>query len=400
MSKRETKQKKALIIASMASMIDNFNRKNIEILSDMGYEITLAANFKSEDSNSLEKNQRFYSEMKAKGYKVVHIDFSRKLSNIGLQMRSIKQVKKLMERRFDIVHCHSPICSIITRLSFQKYRKAYNSKLLYTAHGFHFYKGAPKKNWLLYYPAEKICSYMTDTLITINKEDYALAKKKMKAKNVAYLPGIGVDLKKFQVTARGDKENDLRLELECDSDDIMLLSVGELSERKNHEVVIKALAEMRKNKLPYAKNIKYYIVGKGHLEQYLNDLVCQCHLESSVKLLGFRDDVYNLLSAADIFVFPSVQEGLPVALMEAMASGLPCIASKIRGNTDLIDDKGGEMFEPSSVDEIVSALEKLLICSSENLKTMGNHNADIVKNFSQDVVYSKTIKIYDELIRQ
>lgn len=377
--------KKALIIASMASMIDNFNRKNIEVLSDMGYEITLAANFKSEDSNSLEKNQSFYAEMKAKGYHVVHIDFSRKLSNIGLQIKSIKQVRKLMKRKFDIVHCHSPICSIITRFSFNKYRRAYNSKLLYTAHGFHFYKGAPKKNWLLYYPAEKICSYMTDTLITINKEDYVLAKNKMKAKNVVYIPGIGIDLNKFN---NRNGETDLRENLGCKANDIMLLSVGELSERKNHEVIIKALAELKRD------NIKYFIVGKGHLEAYLNKLILKNNLNNNVKLLGFRNDVDKLLNAADIFVFPSIQEGLPVALMEAMACGLPVIASEIRGNTDLIENgKGGFLIPPMDIQGFADCINTA-VSTPEVLKNMHNYNLQKIKCFSAETVLSKITDIY------
>lgn len=377
--------KKALIIASMASMIDNFNRKNIEVLADMGYEITLAANFKSEDSNSLEKNKSFYAEMKAKGYHVVHIDFSRKLSNIGLQIKSIRQVRKLMKRKFDIVHCHSPICSIITRFSFNKYRRACNSKLLYTAHGFHFYKGAPKKNWLLYYPAEKICSYMTDTLITINKEDYILAKNKMKAKNVVYIPGIGVDLNKFN---NRNRETDLRENLGCKENDIMLLSVGELSERKNHEVIIKALAELKRD------NIKYFIVGKGHLEAYLNELILNNNLNNNVKLLGFRNDIDRLLNAADIFVFPSIQEGLPVALMEAMACGLPVIASEIRGNTDLIENgKGGFLISPMNIKGFADCINTA-VSTPEVLKNMHNYNLQKIKSFSAETVISQITDIY------
>lgn len=389
------KKKKALIIASMASMIDNFNRKNIELLSAMGYDITLAANFKSEDSNSYEKNQKFLAEMKKKGYHVVHIDFTRKLTNISLQIKSIKQVRELFKRKFDIVHCHSPICSIITRILFQKYRSKYNSKLLYTAHGFHFYKGAPKKNWLIYYPAEKICSYMTDVLITINKEDYSLAKQKMKAKKVEYLPGIGIDLNKFNNT---DKDDSLKLTLGCKPEDIMLLSVGELSERKNQTVVINALDKLRKDDVVTFNKIKYYIVGKGHLEDYYKQLIRDKDLENSIKLLGFRNDIDRLLNTADVFIFPSIQEGLPVALMEAMASGLPVIASRIRGNTDLIENgKGGFLVSPNDVMGFENCIKKL-VENPNYFKNMKSINLKTIKDFSDEIIIKKTEKIYSELI--
>ena len=388
-------KKRALIIASMASMIDNFNRKNIELLSDMGYDITLAANFKSEDSNSYEKNQKFLEEMKKKSYRVVHIDFTRKLTNIGLQIKSIKQVRELLKRKFDIVHCHSPICSIITRIVFQKYRIKYNSKLLYTAHGFHFYKGAPKKNWLIYYPAEKICSYMTDVLITINKEDYNLAKKKMKAKKVEYLPGIGINLSKFN-----DKscDNSLKDKLGCKSDEVMLISVGELSTRKNHEVVIKSLVKLKNEDESLFNRIKYFIVGKGDLENYLLSIIKENNLENNVRLLGFRSDVDELLRAADVFVFPSLQEGLPVALMEAMASGLPVIASKIRGNTDLIENgKGGFLISPYNIVGFEKAIRKAVNNPNDFLK-MKKVNLETIKNFSDQIILDKTEKIYSVLM--
>ena len=395
MAGKKMKNKKALIIASMASMIDNFNRKNIELLAGMGYDITLAANFKSEDSNSFEKNQQFLSEMKQKGYHVVHIDFTRKLTNIDLQIKSIKQVRKLLKRKFDIVHCHSPICSIITRICFNKYRKKYGSKLLYTAHGFHFFKGAPKKNWLLYYPAEKICSYMTDVLITINKEDYILARSKFRAKNVEYLPGIGIDLDKFN---NKDYDHSLKEALGCKNDDIMLLSVGELSERKNQVVIINALEKLREDDELIFNRIKYFIVGKGHLEDYINQLINEKNLNNTVKLLGFRNDIEELLNAADVFVFPSLQEGLRVALMEAMACGLPVIASQIRGNTDLIENgKGGFLINPNNIMGFEKCIKKV-VKKSDYFDSMKIINLETIKNFSDQIIVNKTEKIYSKLI--
>ena len=164
------KKKKALCLASMASNLDNFNRNNVKVLQSLGYEVTLASNFHSdEDSNSSEKIAAFVKEMRKANVRIVQINFSRKISNITGQLHSYYQVKKLLSQGFDLIHCHSPICAAITRICARKYQKAGKTRVVYTAHGFHFYDGAPKKNWIVYYPIEKFLSRYTDVLITINK---------------------------------------------------------------------------------------------------------------------------------------------------------------------------------------------------------------------------------------
>ncbi len=192
------RKKKALCIASVASNLDNFNRSNVEILKNLGYEVTIAANFHTaEDINSREKLDAFAKDMEAQGAKVVQIDFSRNPAKLGMQIKSIRQVKELLKERFDLIHCHTPICAAIVRACAKKYRKQYGTKVLYTAHGFHFYKGAPLKNWLLYYPIEKWLSKYTDVLMVMNREDLDRAKRKFKAGKVVYVPGIGIDIERF-----------------------------------------------------------------------------------------------------------------------------------------------------------------------------------------------------------
>ncbi len=379
-------KKKALVIASMASMLDNFNRNNIDILDKMGYEITLAANFRDEDSNSLEKNQAFHKEMESKGYKVVHIDFSRSISNIPKQIKSFKQVKSLLKNSFDIVHCNSPICSVITRLAYRKCRKKNNGKLLYTAHGFHFYDGAPKKNWFIYYPIEKFCSRFTDVLITINKEDYTRARKRFCAKKTVYIPGIGVDVGKFSNICIDRKEK--RAELGLTDNDIMILSVGELNENKNHSVVIKAISQIQDTK------IHYFIAGKGDLDYFLKDLAGKYNV--NLHLLGFRTDVAELYKCADIYVLPSIREGLNMSLMEAMASGLPCIGSKIRGNTDLIE-KDELLMAPTDCVGYASSIRRIINDSILRAE-MKNENQKRIMSFDNLIVYKKTRDIYNDLL--
>lgn len=338
-------QKKALIIASVASMLDNFNRSNIDILLELGYDVTLAANFcTEEDINSQTKIDVFSNEMKAKGVRIVHIDFSRKIWNVNQQTKSIRQVRKLLENSFDLIHCHSPICATIVRAVAQRYRKQYGTKVIYTAHGFHFFKGARMRNWMIFYPIEKWMSHYTDILITINKEDYWRAKKYFSAKKTVYIPGVGINTEKFKI-----KDVDLERRRESfglTSDDIMLLSVGELSDRKNQKIIIEALGQIKNTRL------HYFIAGIGKLEDEYKRQARKFGIEENIHLLGYRTDISELCNIADVFVFPSKQEGLPMALMEAIACRTPVLCSNIRGNTDLVKNKD-YLFRPDNKDEIV-----------------------------------------------
>ncbi|MBQ1320355.1 MAG: glycosyltransferase family 4 protein [Solobacterium sp.] len=248
-------------------------------------------------------------------------------------MTALKQLEEIIDReQFDIIHCNTPVGGVIGRMAARKARKN-GAKVYYTAHGFHFFDGAPLKNWLLYYPVEKHFAKDTDTLITINEEDYKRAVA-FKRCDVRLIPGIGIDTRKFAdvtVDVKAKKQ-----ELGLSADDLVILSVGEMTVRKNHEEVIRALAELKDE--PLYSRIHYLVCGNGALKEYLEKLASELGISDHVHLLGFRYDVQEILQAADLFVFMSRQEGLPVAVMEAMAAGRPVIASDIRGNHDLIRD--------------------------------------------------------------
>ena len=366
--KRRNEMKKALVITSVASMVDQFLLPNVRLLQDIGYEVHVACNFEKGNTCSNERIVALKTKLDEWDITYCQIDFARDVTKVSDHLLAYKQVKKIIcENKYELIHCHSPIGGLITRFACRKARKN-GTKVFYTAHGFHFYKGAPFKNWLLYYPVEKICAHYTDVLITINHEDYALAKKKMKAKRVEYVPGVGIDLEKF-----GNVEVDRvakRQELGIPEDATLLLSVGELNENKNHETVIRAIADM---------DVCYIIAGKGGLQEHLQGVIEELGMTDRVKLLGFRRDVEELCRTADVFVFPSFREGLSVSVMEAMASGLPIACSNIRGNTDLVDENGGDLFEPSDLSSCKVAIDRIL---SSNLRQMGAYNLEKVNKFS------------------
>ena len=302
-------------------------------------------------------------------------------------LKAYKQLKAVIEKgNYDIVHCHTPNASAITRLVCRKFRKKNGLKVFYTAHGFHFYKGAPLKNWLFYYPVEKFCSYFTDKLITINQEDFALAKKKMRAKDVLYVPGVGVDLSKFE-NVQVDRMAK-RKEIGVPEDAFLLISVGELSVRKNHKVVIDALAQME------CKNIYYAIAGEGILLDELKDRAKTNGVFDKVFFLGYRKDITELYKAADLCCLPSIHEGLPVAVMEAMACGLPCVVSKIRGNVDLIDTDGGFISEFDNVKGFADAIA-IMNSKSDLRKSMGEYNNQRSHMYDINIIVQKMKEVYE-----
>ena len=376
--------KKALMVAHVAYAIELFNIPNIRLLIDMGYEVQVACNFDDRSSLSDEKVAILKDKLASMGVKYHNIPFERQPLK-PQNYKAYTMLKSLIDsEKFDLIHCHTPVGGIITRLAAASSRKKNGTKVIYTAHGFHFFKGAPLINWLIYFTAEKFCSYFTDTIITINKEDFANAENKLSAKKVCYVPGVGVDTDYFS-GARG-KRAELLSEIAADKDSIILLSIGELSDRKNHSVSIKALSQINN------ENLHLVIAGTGEKRDEFLSLAKELGVDGRVHLLGFRTDVAELLKSADIFLFPSIQEGLPVALMEAMSCGLPVICSAIRGNTDLIDSTCGILCPATDDVAFKVAIEKLIgddmlrsSMSEKAFKESKKYDIKIIENYMKDI---------------
>ena len=364
-----------LIVATVSGFIKCFELNDISILQDMGYKVHIATN-----------DDEFF---KQRGIISHHIDFQRfpfKSSNF----KAIKIIQRIIEDNdISLVHCHTPVGGVIARLAAKRYRKQ-GCKVIYTVHGLQFYKGAPKKDWLIYYPVEKYLSKFTDAIITINHEDYDIVKEKFRCKTIYYSPGVGVDLERFG-SAKIDRSSK-RTELGLNENDVMLLSVGELIVRKNHQALIQALNRIKN------KNVICFIAGSGPILNELQDLINSLGLQDRVFLLGRREDISELLACTDIYVHPAKREGLSVALMEAMASGLPVVCSRIRGNTDLIDDrKGGYLCDVNGINTYANALTRL--SDDPDLRhQMSVYNQNKIQEFSINVVDRKMRSIYQEVI--
>ena len=327
--------KRALMYASVASMIQQFNMNNIRILIDLGYEVDVACNFETGSTISNEKIKELKTTLDNLNVHYFQIDVPRQMTNIKDIRNAYRQTIKLMnERKYDLIHCHSPIGGVICRIANKNSTNYKNTRMIYTAHGFHFFKGNNSLKNILFRTIEKYAAKYTDVLITINQEDYCAAKsfRLKEGGSIEYVPGIGIDIDKIS-KIEGDK-NKLCKELNIPDNSKLILSVGELNENKNHIIVIDALAKLQ-------LNFHYLICGNGKLKDKLLEHAKSLGVADRVHLLGYRTDVLKIMKSCDVFAFPSKREGLSVALMEALACGLPCVASKIRGNSDLITDTCG-----------------------------------------------------------
>lgn len=374
---------RVLMLASVASMIDLFNMNNIKILKSFGCKIDVVANFRQGSITSQKRVDEFMRELKDKDIDVIDVSIPRSVFQVSDIIRSYKTVKTLAdERHYRIVHCHSPIGGVIARLACRNARKK-GTKVIYTGHGLHFFKGAPIVNWLIFYPIERFCSLFTDVMIAINHEDY-LREKSWNTCRVEYVPGIGVDTASF-MNMKIEKES-LRKDLGFSYDDFIFMSTGQISVRKNHEVIIRALAKINDER------VKYLIVGFGELEEKLKQMVFELGLENRVVFAGYRSDVKQLLHVVDAFAFPSLQEGLPVALMEAMAAGLPVVCSRIRGNVDLIENgKGGYLCDAHDIADFAEKMENIV---RNDVSQMKEINQKTIKNFDRKVVNEDMVNIY------
>ena len=372
--------KKALMLAPMGSVHRRFNKANIVALQSLGYQVELAANFDNGEGPELH-NQQYVSECNEKDIVTHNIPFERH-SLIG-SLKCMPQVRRLLKSgQYDIVHTHTETGGLILRLA---RRVKGNSRFFYTPHGMSFWKGSSLKSQLLYRPLERwICSCM-DMNLGMNKEEVDTLSK-WNSKTATYVHGIGLNLKRFQVL--GQSRNEVRAEFGVNDVDTMIVSVGELDDNKNHATVIKSLALLEN------RNFKYIVCGVGPNKDVLMQLAADAGLSSKVVFAGYRSDIPDILHAADLFVFPSYHEGLPVSALEAMACGLPLVCSRIRGNVDIVNDGvNGFLFNAEDYSLLALLIQRLM--SNKNLaKVFGEKNKQIVMDFSQEAVIRELKKLY------
>lgn len=360
---------KILYVTTVSLTLNSFLIPHIKFLVDSNHEVQIASNIDIELS----------SEFESRGVRHIKVDFSRnpiKPSN----MKAYKQIKRLQKKeKFDVVHVHTPVASFVTRLALRNE----NIKMIYTAHGFHFYDGAPLINWLIYYPLEKIAARWTDTLVTINSEDLERAKKFKLRKNgnVQLMHGVGINPEDYKLE-NFDRE-EYRKTLGLKKEDFVILMLAELNKNKNHMQIIKAMEQLN-NKYP---NIKLLCAGKGPLDAELKKKVKELGLESKISFLGFRKDVKELLYSCDCVSLMSIREGLGKCLMEAMITEKPMLATNTRGPKELIkNNENGFLVEVGDAKATANSIEGLYINESKGHEFVRTSKQIVSKYYIENVL--------------
>lgn len=338
--------KKCIIVTALAGFVRSFLMEDILTLQLMGYEVHCASNAYH---NGAEGIQNFFVN---KGIIFHQVDFSSDQPFSYKSMRSFCQLRKILKQEeFDIVHCHTPIAGAICRLCCLSLGS--KAKIIYTTHGFYFHSKSSKQAWLVYYPVEKILSFFTDIIITINKEDYKNAKR-MNSKQVYYIPGVGVDIEKYHNIIID--RNKYRQELEIKENAFVILSIGELSKRKNQDIIVKAIAETS------LKNVVYVICGNVITNPKIKDDLINDAKKMNVdlRLLGLRNDIPEICKCADIGVLPSLREGLGLAGIEILSADVPLIGANVQGIKDyIIDGYNGYLVDPTDVNGFRDAILRM-----------------------------------------
>ena len=340
--RRTESKKNRILITCTDSMMKQFLEPHVIHLAESGYQIELACSEVLNRMAEVRKDLQDYAEIHQVDLQRSPIAFS--------NLKGFGELKTLINSgHYDLIWTNEPVMGVMTRLAARKARKQ-GTKVLYMVHGFHFYHGAPFINWLLFCPIESVMASKADMICTINQEDYKRAQK-MSVARTAYIHGVGVDTKRLQPS---EKPIDLKKELELTDEAFLVLSVGELNQNKNQQVIIRAISELGD------PDIHYILCGKGDQRKKLESLAEKLNVKRQIHFLGYRKDVADIYRKCDVFAMPSRREGLPLSALEAMYCGLPLINSNIRGLTDITQDGiSGFTSEPDQVSAYADGIRKL-----------------------------------------
>ena len=302
-----------------------------------------------------------------------------------------KLTKNLKENNYELIHTHTPVGSVITRLA-RKFSKT-KTKLIYTCHGFHFYKGCPYYYWLLFYPIEKYLMKYTDVLLVMNKEDYDFAKKHFKNTTIKFVNGVGFNKERIEHQTDEKELKATYKKYGLNKNDFIVSYVAEYSKRKRQLKLIKELAktDIRNEK------IKILLIGDDILKGKVQKEIKKKKLEKNIKTIGFTAEVNKFLDISNIVISTSRQEGLPLNLLEAIYKKKFIIATDCRGNRDLIYN-GKNGFTIKKVDEIY---EKIKYAKENYTNIQKNYQQAInIEEYTSKHVVEKMSELYEQILNK
>lgn len=388
-------KKHALILSTVSGFLLKFESDNVQILQQMGYVVHYAANM----------NEQFYhynpEELAALGVQFHHVDVARSPYQLRSNAAALRQVLQII-RNYDIrlIHCHEPMGGVLGRLA-AAIQNDPRIKVIYTAHGFHFYKGAPLVNNTLYYAAERFLAHYTDVLILINGEDLDNSRKLTlrSGGSVHLIPGVGLDME-FYREADASASRVCRQNYGVAEDAFFLLSVGELNENKNHLVVLRALKSLKDRGL-LPRELIYGICGEGFLHQKLEQWCREFGLMDHVRLYGYCSDVRPYISMADVFLFPSKREGLGMAALEALSMGKPVVAADNRGTREYIrPGENGYLCRCDDPESFAEMILRIYRISAQEYASVCQACRPSVAHFSRENTHRIMKSVYESLDRK
>lgn len=375
------RQKNVLIVTTVSGFLWQFERNTVDILRKAGARIHYASGFGSKDYDF---DEEYFTENEIQ----VHpVSIRKSPFHIKENCRALVELIRIIRREeIHVVHCHNPVGGVLGRLA--AWLSAREVKVIYTAHGFHFYKGGPLKSWFLFYPVERALARMTDVLVTINREDRSCAGRFIlkKGGQVAFMPGTGTDTDRF--CPDRSRRQEARQVMGVKEGEYCLVTAARLDREKNCQTVLRAMEEL--GDIP----CQYVICGEGPWRPFLEREVRRRGLEDRVRLMGFRADMDFLLQGADLFLFPSLREGLGMAALEAMACGLPVVAADSRGTREYIrQGENGFLCSGRQPREFAEAVRELW--QREDLRSdMGREARRMSLRFSRQRAGEKMEEIY------
>lgn len=382
---------KVLILTTISGFLCKFERENVRLLQELGYDVHYASNM---------KEQHYWfnpGQLKELNVKVHHIEIARSPWMFQMNMKGYRQLRRIVRKEnISLVHCHTPVGGVLGRMLRIEFKD--RIKIIYTTHGFHFYKGAPLQRQIFYRLAEKLLARFTDVLITINREDYLAARKfrLRRAGRVLQIPGVGLDLERFKPCTLEEKTRNRRVQ-GIDEKVFHLGTVAEINANKNHTVVLQALQRMKQKDSQLKEKIRYSIWGDGFLRGTIAQEIKDRRLEDVVTLEGYSQDVVQSLGTIDAFVFPSKREGLGMAALEALAMGIPVIASDNRGTREYMKHRvNGFVCKENIPQRYVEGIRFLRSLNLETKLEMEKQCQESTLSFCKH----KTSQIMDEVYKQ
>lgn len=372
--------KKVLFVATVRIHIETFHLPYLNYFKQQGYEVHVAANDTENCDTNIPYCDVFYN-----------VPFSRSPID-SINRQAYKQLKDIIHQQdYALIHCHTPVGSALTRLAAKKVRKS-GTKVIYSAHGFHFYQGSPAINWLTFYPIEKHLSRYTDALITSNREDFDLSTEKFK-KTTTYLTH-GVGLKTERLVQSDLTPQQMRDALQLQDDDIACMFIGELNENKNQKMIIDAINQL-KNTFP---NLHLFLVGDGTNREVLEKLVEEYSLQNQVHFLGYRSDIGSLLPAMNFYVSSSQREGLGLNIVEALYCNLPAIITDIRGHRDVVTNGENGLLVPSNDSNALADAITRLLNDKQLMQKLQANAKQSTTPFLLDSTLQEHIQIYEKTL--